>query len=67
MSLSLDTGLMIVVGLLSLTAVAAVVLLVTMMLGRKAVAHATGLSFIVSVLCILVLFVPGLRGISTLS
>jgi hypothetical protein len=50
MSLSLDTGLMIVVGLLSLTAVAAVVLLVTMMLGRKAVAHATGLSFIVSVL-----------------
>jgi len=50
MSLSLDTGLLIVVGLLSLTAVAAIVLMISMMLGRKAVAHATGLSFIVSVL-----------------
>lgn len=50
MSLSLNTGLIIVFGLLSLTAVAALVLLVMMLLGRKAVAHATALSFIVSVL-----------------
>jgi len=50
MSFSLDTGLMIVIGLLSLTAVTAMILMVMMMLGRKAVAHATGLSFVVSVL-----------------
>jgi len=50
MSLSLNTGLIIVFGLLSLTAVAALVLMVMLLLGRKAVAHATGLSFIVSVL-----------------
>ncbi|MBD3672253.1 MAG: hypothetical protein HUJ26_01890 [Planctomycetaceae bacterium] len=50
MSLSLNTGLIIVIGLLSVTAVTALVLMVMMLQGRKAVAHATGLSFVVSVL-----------------
>jgi hypothetical protein len=50
MSISLTSGLWIVLGLLSITAVALIVLMFMMLIGRKGVTHATVLSFVVSVL-----------------
>ena len=55
MGISLSAGLWIVIGLLSITAVAACVLMIMMMLGKKAVSYATGLSFVVSILAHLAL------------
>lgn len=50
MSISLTSGLWIVLGLLSIAATTVIVLMIMMLIGKKAVSHATVLSFVVSVL-----------------
>lgn len=50
MSMSLTSGLWIVLGLLSVAATTVIVLMFMMLIGKKAVSHATVLSFVVSVL-----------------